>query len=1477
MSSDGLQVAVVGMALRVPGADSLGQFWSNLSNGIESVTRFDPAEVEVPRQLAQLGAGAREVLAGGILDEPERFDAEFFGVSPHEAQLIDPQHRKLVEVAHEAFENAGILPGQARTGVFAGAGFPTYPMTHLWNSPDLEGLGLYWLTVGNDKDHIATRVAYCLQLNGSAVTVQSACSTALACVHLACQSLLTGESDVAVAGSSAIGFPQRRPYHVVEGGILSPEGTCRPFDARAAGTVPGSGVVAVVLKRMDDAQRDGDPIHAVIRGTAVGSDTADRLSYAAPSVSGQVHVLSEALAVAGVDPGAVSYIEAHGTGTPLGDPIEIAALAKALPGGPDEGPCWIGSVKANLGHLDVAAGLAGLVKTILALEHESLPPTVGFEAPNPRLHLDETRFRVTASPVPWPRGAAARIAGVSAFGLGGTNAHVVIEEAPVRSEGASCAARGQEMPLLLSAGDATALDGYAGRVADALGDLAATARTLAFGRRHRSHRRVVVAASADAARQALRAERRIAVSGKPSVGFVFCGAGRLPGAESVALLEEPAFAAAYRDAERALAACGARVVTPAEVPAAAGDVLARPTVALPALFAAQVALARLWEHLGVRPRAVCGHSAGEFAAAHVAGALPLADAAALITERARLLETAAPGRIGLVQLPYPEAEALAREVGVHVAAVNTPDSCTLTGDDTRFEALLEHVERAGIDLRIVGIATAAHTPLLRAAGAELAALASRAGWQRPAIPYVSGAVGGVLSDEELLSPRYWGEHLWRTVQFSDAVAAIGSICDTFVEIGPAGTVQPFVSAGLPDAVVVASLPHPRETVTARARLLESLGALWARGVDVDWDTVIGRRGRRAALPSAPLRGPRYLPRAAARERGPRAQAGGGTWLSTPVWRRAGAEPVLTVMSGRWLVYDDGSPLAAALASQIDRLGASVERIALPPSSGAARDRLVATATGPLSSPVHGIVYFWGGAAPAAGPGAPAAEVARALDLTFVVPFELAKKVLATVGDATTRLIAVAPKLASALDGAGGRPYAALTTGPFVTVAREHPGVSGVVVDADPAVADAATVTGLLTVAVAQSADELVVLRSRSRWVRGWERAAEPPEPAADLGVTLVTGGLGGIGLAVVGELAASGTSRIAVLSRRDLSQAHADDPVTAALTTARGTGAEVLVVRADVADPERLAAAVAEVTARLGPVETVIHAAGVPGGGMIGSRSLEDCLAVLAPKVDGTRALAAALAGHPVRRVLLCSALDGVLGTLGQVDHVAANAFLDLVPGTGWFGDATVSSVDWGAWRDVGQAANLDRLGGLARWRTAVLADAIPPDRGAALAVRLLSWPGGVIAASPRDIEDLMAQARATDVVALYSQPDGAATASAPRRLPEATYRGPEGPVQQTVAALWSAVIGVAPVGVDDDYFALGGHSLAAIALVSRLRQIFPFPIGLPDILNRPTVAAQAVWLEQRVDAYVADLPEDEVERLLASDLAQEKERGHGP
>ncbi|MCC5863336.1 MAG: type I polyketide synthase, partial [Gammaproteobacteria bacterium] len=651
-------IAIVGLALRVPGALTPEQFWQNLSQGVESLRHYSDEELTARGVSPADLADPAYVKAGMPLDGMEEFDPEFFGFSPKEAAILDPQHRQFYEVAWEALERAGHPPAKfdGNVGVFGGSGMAAYFAQNVMTNPELvDSVGMFLLRhTGNDKDFLATRVAYAFDLKGPAINVQTACSTSLVAVHLAVQSLLAGECDMALAGGSTVELPHRLGYHYKEGEILSPDGHCRAFDHRSKGTVFGSGCGIVVLRRLADALADGDHIHAVIKATAVNNDGAGKVGYLAPSVGGQAAAIAEALALAGVGAETLGYVECHGTGTPVGDPIEIAAMTQAFRESTDEiGYCRVGSVKSNIGHLDTAAGVVGLIKAALALEHGQIPPSLNFEAPNPAIAFDGSPFRVAAALEPWPaRPGAPRRAGVNSLGVGGTNAFAILEEPPARPAPAEDPA---PQLLVLSARNRRALDESATRLAEWLKNappvqLADVAWSLLEGRHGFEQRRVLAAASREEAIALLENPdaRRVFTHGeqvdRPSVVFMYPGGGAQYFRMGRGLYEaEPVF---REHMDRGLALLKSRFGVNLDAVFLAEDAsreavvaeLNKPSVQLPLIFLVEYALTRLWEHYGVQPAALIGHSLGENTAACVAGVFSFEDALGLVLLRGQLMD-----------------------------------------------------------------------------------------------------------------------------------------------------------------------------------------------------------------------------------------------------------------------------------------------------------------------------------------------------------------------------------------------------------------------------------------------------------------------------------------------------------------------------------------------------------------------------------------------------------------------------------------------------------------------------------------------------------------------------------------------------------------------------------------------------------------------------------------------------------------------
>jgi phthiocerol/phenolphthiocerol synthesis type-I polyketide synthase E len=877
-SYTGAEIAVVGMAGRFPGAQSVEEFWQNLRAGVESITFFDDEAVESDALSA--GTNAQLVKARGILEGVELFDAAFFGYSPRDAEILDPQHRLFLECGWEALEDAGLDPSCSRgpVGVYAGASQSSYLLFNLLQNPEVfRTVGSYQVMLATDKDYLTTRLAYKLGLEGPAVGVQTACSTSLVAVHFACQGLLGGDCDVALAGGVSINLPQKTASVYREGGIASPDGHCRAYDVRAEGTVGGNGVGVVVLKRLSDALADGDHVRAVIRGSAVNNDGASKVGFTAPRADGQAKVIRAAHIMAEVSPETITYVEGHGTATPLGDPIEVEALTKAFRASTDRvSYCALGSVKSNIGHLDAAAGMAGLIKTVLMLEHGEIAPSLHFTEPNPKTGLTDSPFYVAAERRAWEAAdGVPRRAGVSSFGIGGTNAHVVLEEAPPVED--SDAPSESEL-LVLSAKTQAALEALTANLAAHLRrrpelNLADVAYTTQVGRRAFANRRFLIcngvadAAGALETRNPARLVTRAEAQGARAVAFMFPGQGAQHVGMSRGLYETQAVFREHLDRCAELLASQLNLdlraflyPTP-ERAAEAAERLGETFLTQPALFAVEFALAQLWMSWGVRPEALAGHSVGEYVAACLAGVFSLADALSLVAYRARLMQALPKGEMLSVMLTAEELEPCLN-ADLSLAAVNGPSQCVLSGTAEAVEGCEALLAAREVKCRRLHTSHAFHSRMMEPALEPFARRVAQTEINAPSIPYLSNLTGTWVTAEEVKDPSYWARHLRETVRFGDNLRELsGDGRRALLEVGPGRTLSSLAArqeGRKQEQPVVNSLPHPEEQQTDLESLLGAVGRLWLAGVAVETEGYhAGRRRRLLSLPTYPFERKRF--------------------------------------------------------------------------------------------------------------------------------------------------------------------------------------------------------------------------------------------------------------------------------------------------------------------------------------------------------------------------------------------------------------------------------------------------------------------------------------------------------------------------------------------------------------------------------------------------------------------------------------------
>lgn len=1339
-------IAIIGMACRFPGAATPDEFWSNLVQGKESLTELSDDILLKNGVSKQKLEDPRYVKAGMFLDGFDHFDADFFGFSPLDAKILDPQHRHFLECSWEAFEDAGYNPEkyEGAVGVFAGSGQHSYLSSNLLNNPKLvEEIGLFLLRhTGNDKDFLATRVSYLLNLKGPSVNVQSACSTSLVAVHMGAQSLLNAECDMVLAGGVTIELAQQMGYEFKESEILSPDGHCRPFDASAQGTVFGSGVGCVILKRYQDAVDDGDNIHAVVKATAINNDGAGKVSYLAPGVDGQSAAVTEALTVGDIDPKSVSYIECHGTGTVMGDPIEVAALSQAYSIAADDDEqgsqkqwCGIGSVKSNIGHTDTAAGIASLIKVVQSLKNKQLAPTLHYQSPNPAIRFSDSPFYVNSELNHWDN-AGPRRAAVSSLGVGGTNAHVILQEAnPVESERPA----GREQLVLLSAKSDQALHRYAGVLAEHLEgeshvNIEDVCYTLAVGRKSFSKRSFTVAKTLSELTATLDAPDQTntfsaeAPRDPLSIAFMFAGGGSqfqnmgrdLYQTEAVyrqAVDECFGFLQEFTDFDlKTMLYCNADAHHPA--------VLEAPSRALPALFITQYAQAMLWKSWGVEPEAMIGHSMGENTAACLSGVMSLRSAIGLVALRGRLFESVAAGGMLSVSLGQEALEKYTQPLDLDVAAANAPELSVASGPSDVLNQLQQMLTENNIDYQRIHIDVAAHsrmlTPILQPFKEYLQSITLQA----PAIPFISNISGDWITDEQACSADYWVDHLRQTVLFEDGIGKLlhGNKY-ALLEAGPGKTLSSLSRMHgeyTADHIVETSLPAIDDPRSARNVMLHALGKLWLGGAEIDWPMHF-TEGSRISLPTYQFDHRRHWvePELAVASTIASRVTDTSGWLYQPTWQRmpAAANQSASVVGKCVLHFSSQDDVAMALEGRLQDSGAEVIRV----TEGVQFIKLCDTSyVIDLSQPNdyqrlledlvksgRQVSYLVHSLALSAEKSLTIESSRRDTMLCFDSLFYCAKACITEDVSHAMRWLVVSQGAQQLAGEPVLNPHMSLINGPVKVIAAENPAFQCCSADLPVRIENLPmAVDALLTCLSDNDQCDVIALRGNARYAANYQlsitdnNSHQRAPSIVENGVYIITGGTGDLGMVAANAIAATQQVNLVLVSRTPLpdrsswvqllesgcSEAKIIDQIQAM----EANGSTVVHCCADVASVEDLSGVRDFVLSKFGQLNGIVHTAGLVEDNLIALKSIDESDRVFNPKVRGTLALASVFDISSLDFMVLYSSVSALRGLAGQIDYCAANAFLDsfahYCAAQGW---QNVTSVNWPAWTDAGIAARL--------------------------------------------------------------------------------------------------------------------------------------------------------------------------------------------
>ncbi|PCH92825.1 MAG: hypothetical protein COB85_07755, partial [Bacteroidetes bacterium] len=1320
ITRSGLEIAVIGIACRFPGARNKDEFWHNLKNGVESVSFFSDEELLDHGISDELFKKRNYVKAKSVLEDIEYFDPSFFGYSPREAQNMDPQLRILLETSWHALEDAGYNAdnGSSLIGLYMGASPNLAWISQFFSKMD-NPAELHGLSILNDTSSFATSIAYNLNLQGPAVSVNTACSTSLVAIHMACKGLLNGECDLAMAGGVSVTLPNKSGYLYQDGMIFSPDGHCRAFDAKAKGTINGDGAGIVVLKPLEEAIADRDNIYAVVKESTINNDGKRKVGYSAPSVKGQAELIKTNLYAADIDPESISYVEAHGTGTALGDPVEIEALKQAFDTKKKQ-YCAIGSVKTNIGHLDVAAGVAGFIKTVLAVQHKSIPPSLHFNTPNPRIDFENSPFYVNTALQDWKNDQYPLRAGVSSFGIGGTNAHITLEEAP--NEQTHPIGRKWNL-LLLSAKTKYSLD----EMTDGLltyfklnpkANITGAAYTLQTGRKAFDYRKMLLCSNVGEAVEILTSrdteylKTNHLTAEDRSIVFMFPGQGAQYINMGLELYKsEPVF---REEVERCCDQLDSlleydvkKILYPTKNTKQFIEKIKQTEIAQPLLFVIEYALAKLLMHWGVKPDKMIGHSIGEYVAGCLAGVFSLEDALRLVAHRGQLMQRMPPGAMISVNLTEKELKPLLYN-GLSLAAVNSSSFCVLSGTHKSIAEFEKLLKEKGHNYSYLHTSHAFHSEMMEPILKDFEDLMKKITLNKPEIPYLSNTSGTWITDREAQDPTYWVNHLRRTILYSQgAEELLKDEHAIFIEVGPGTALSSFIrkhESFKPNQKVLNIIRHPLEEIPDDYYLLKRIGELWLNGLNIDWSTFHSEyENGRVSLPPYPFDRQRYwtLPHPSKKEDSGEARTNGiglnkkseiSEWFYIPFWEKvnrinASRSEITDKMT--WLVFSNGSPWERKILAQLKRDGQDIINVKvgsaftkqddgaylINPQNQADYLALFNELVKSDNIP-NKIIHCWSLSQPD-NQELIVDEVNDTLNLGYHCLLHIAQAIGEEMITNPVEIAVITNNVHSVIGNEQLRPDKATVMGPVKVIPHEYNNVKCCNIDIDWGDSDTEDKRDLFKAVYSElwapQSKSLIAFRNNQRYTLSYKKtrlkkASKAVSRLKTNGVYLIAGGFGGIGFSMAKYLASNFKARLVLMIRSKfpakkewqkwLKKYGPSDRISKKILdiqTMESEGAKVMIVRADICDHEQVQRGIGKVKTRFGQINGVLHCAGLAEGALIQRRTRMMSQKTLLPKVIGTLTLDAALSGMKLDYFALFSSLGNILDS-EKIGQVGYNA-----------------------------------------------------------------------------------------------------------------------------------------------------------------------------------------------------------------------------